>query len=91
MKSRILWAVQGEFVGFADDGHRMPNYANLIGFALSSVAANAYYPRSSLSIGDTVESYTIKIGVSTGMNVGKEFGLFDRLKALARHSKTIRR
>jgi hypothetical protein len=91
VKSRVLWAVRSEFVGFSDDGHTMPNYANLIGFALSSMAANLYYPHSSLSFGDTVQSYSIKIGVSTGMNVGREFGVFNRLKAFALHSKTAER
>lgn len=91
VKSRIFWAVRSEFVGFSDDGGSMPNYANLVGFALSSMVANLYYPRSSLSFGDTAESYSIKIGVSTGMNVGREFGLFDRLKAFALHSKTAER
>ena len=76
VKSRVIWAVRSEFLGFSDDGHTMANYANLIGFALSSMAANLYYPRSSLSFGDTVESYSIKVGVSTGRSeerrVGKE-------------------
>lgn len=88
VKSRVMWAVRSEFVGFGDDGHTMPNYANLVGFALSSIVANAYTPRGSVGTEDTVNRYLIKIGVSTGMNVGREFGVFRRIKALARHSKS---
>lgn len=88
VKSRVMWAVRSEFVGFGDDGHTMPNYANLAGFALSSIVANAYTPRRSVGYEDTLNRYLIKIGVSTGMNVGREFGVFRRMKALARHSKS---
>lgn len=83
-----MWAVRSEFVGFGDDGHTMLNYANLVGFALSSIVANAYTPHSSTGYANTAKRYAIKIGVSTGMNVGREFGVFDRIKAIARHSKS---
>jgi hypothetical protein len=88
VKARVMWAIRSEFVGIGDDGHTMPNYANLVGFALSSIVANAYTPRGSVGYEDTVNRYLIKIGVSTGMNVGREFGVFSRVKALAHHSKS---
>ncbi|HET6168661.1 MAG TPA: hypothetical protein VFE01_00715, partial [Terracidiphilus sp.] len=88
VKERIKWAVKSEFVGFGDDGHRMPNYANLVGDALSAIAVNAFSPRESIGYGDTVEGYAIKIGISTGLNVAREFKVFERLKAIARHSKS---
>ena len=91
VRTRVLWAVRSEFVGFGDDGHTMPNYANLVGFAISSVLANAYTPRGSVGYEDTVNRYLIKIGVSTGMNVGREFGVFNRVKALAHQSKSADR
>jgi hypothetical protein len=87
-KARLKWAVRSEFVGFSDHGREMPNYANLVGFALSSVVANAYSPRESVGYSNTVQRYVIKIGVSTGLNVVREFGLVDRVKAIARHSKS---
>lgn len=86
-KARILWAVKSEFVGSSDEGVAMPNYGNLVGFALASVARNAYSPHASRGVENTAKSYAIKIGVSTGMNIGREFGLFDHVKALVRHSK----
>ena len=87
VKKRIRWAVRSEFVGVRDDGRAMPNYANLVGFALSSIVANAFTPRSSVGYEDTVNRYLIKIAVSTGLNVGREFRLSDHLKVLVRHSK----
>jgi hypothetical protein len=66
----------------------MPNYANLVGFGLSSIVANAYTPQGSRGYHDTIMRYVIKIGVSAGMNVGREFGVFNHVKALVHHSKT---
>jgi hypothetical protein len=88
VKERVKWAVKSEFVGVSDDGHAMPNYANLVGFALSAVAVNAFSPRDGIGYDDTVEGYAIKIGVSAGLNVVREFNVFERVKALARHSKS---
>ena len=38
-------------------------------------------------LGDTMESYAINIGVSTALNVVREFKVFDRVKTIVRHSK----
>jgi hypothetical protein len=80
--------VKSEFIGVGDDGHAMPNYANLVGFALSTLTVNAFSPRESIGYDDTVEGYAIKIGISTGLNVVREFDVFERVKAIARHSKS---
>jgi hypothetical protein len=87
VKTRILWAVKHEFVGFSDGGRAMPNYGNLVGLGLASIAANAYSPEEDVGYGDTVESYLIRIGVGTGLNVVREFKVQDLLKTLMRHSK----
>jgi len=88
VKERIKWAVKSEFVGVGDDGRAMPNYANLVGLALSAVAVNAFSPRDSIGYDDTVEGYAIKIGIGTGLNVVREFNVFERVRAIARHSKS---
>lgn len=88
VKGRVGWALKSEFVGFGDDGHTMPNYANLVGLGLSSIAINAFSPRASAGYGDTLERYAIKIGVGAGMNVGREFDVFGHVKAFARHSRS---
>ena len=88
VKSRLVWAVRSEFVGFGDDGRAMPNYANLVGLALASITVNAFSPRGSVGYGDTVERYAIKLGIGTGLNVAREFRVFDRVKVIVRHSKS---
>jgi len=87
VKDRVMWAVRSEFVGVGDDGHEMPNYANLVGLALASVAIDSFTPRESADFGDTAESYVIKLGIGTGLNVVREFNVFERVKAIAHHSK----
>lgn len=86
-RTRILWAVKHEFVGFSDDGREMPNYGNLVGLGLASITANAYSPRGSVGYGDTVESYLIKIAIGTGFNVAREFKVRNHVKAFLQRSK----
>ena len=88
VKERIRWAMKSEFVGFGDYGHAMPNYANLVGEALASVAENAFGPSKDISAGDMLQGYSIKIGFGMGFNVAREFDVFGHLKGWARHSKT---
>jgi hypothetical protein len=88
VKERLVWAVRSEFVGVGDDGHKMPNYANLVGLALSSVAVDAFTPRESAGFDDTVERYAIDVGLGAGLNVIREFNVFERVKAIAHHSKS---
>lgn len=88
VKDRIRWAVRSEFVGVGDDGREMANYANLVGLALASIAVDAFTPRVSASIGDTAERYAIKVGIGTGLNVVREFSVFERIKAIRHHSKS---
>jgi len=87
VKTRLAWAIKHEFVAFSDEGREMPNYGNLVGFGLASLTADAYTPRDSVGYGDTVESYLINLGVSTALNVVREFKVFDRVKTIVHHSK----
>jgi hypothetical protein len=86
-KSRIGWALKREFVAFSDDGREMPNYGNLVGLGLASILTNAYLPREDVSYRDTVQSYCIRLGLGAGMNVAREFQLYDHVKTIVRHSK----
>ena len=87
VKERIRWAMKSEFVGVGDDGHAMPNYANLVGLALASVAENAFGPEKDVNVADMAQGYSIKIGFGMGFNVAREFDLAGHLKGWARHSK----
>jgi hypothetical protein len=46
-----------------------------------------YAPGDSRGFGDMAEGYLINIGVSTGLNVVREFKVFDRVKTIVHHSK----
>jgi hypothetical protein len=87
VKTRVMWAIKHEFVAFGDDGREMPNYGNLVGFGLASLTTNAYAPGDGRGFGDMAEGYLINIGVSTGLNVVREFKVFDRVKTIVHHSK----
>lgn len=86
VKTRVAWALKREFAGFGDNGRDMPNYGNLVGFGLASLTANAYSPRSGVSYGNTLKSYSIKIGSSCGFNVAREFRVHDWVRSKARRS-----
>ena len=72
--SRIWWALRSEAVAYSDTGTEMPNYANMIGFGMSTALSNAYSPENSITFGKTMERYGVKEGVSFGLNVLREFG-----------------
>lgn len=87
VRTRLAWAIKHEFVAFSDDGREMPNYGNIAGLGLASLVSTAYTPHDDVRSGDTMESYGINIGVSTALNVVREFRVFDRVKTIVRHSK----
>ncbi len=72
--SRVWWALRSEVVAYSDTGADMPNYANVIGFGMSTALSNAYSPESSITFNKTMERYAVKEGVSFGLNVLREFG-----------------
>lgn len=73
-RSRIWWALRSEGIAFGDKGNEMPNYSSLIGFGMSTALSNAYSPSSSVTFPSTMERYGVKIGVSFGLNLLREFG-----------------
>ncbi len=72
--SRVWWALRSEAVAFSDRGTQMPNYSNMIGFAMSTALSNAYSPPSSITFDKTMERYGVKLGVSFALNLMREFG-----------------
>lgn len=76
--SRIWWALRSEAVAFSDQGAQVPNYSSLLGFGMSTALSNAYSPSSSVTLGSTMERYGVKIGVSFGLNILREFGGISR-------------
>jgi hypothetical protein len=81
-KSRIWWALRSEFVGFSDQGLQMPNYAVLVGYALSTALSDAYLPARNVSVGKSFEGYGIKFGTGFGFNLLHEYGAVARVKQI---------
>lgn len=81
-KSRIWWALRSELVGFSDRGPQMPNYAVLLGFAMSTALSNAYLPARNISAGKSLEGYGIKFGTNFGFNLVHEYRGVARMKQI---------
>ncbi len=79
IKSRVLYALRCEVVAFSDKGTPMPNYGTILGLAMSSGLSNAYLPAKDVSFRNTMMSYGIRLGISTGFRVFTEFGGFGGL------------
>ena len=73
-ESRLWWWFRSELVAYTDQGKQMPNIANMLGFGMSTALSNAYSPDSSITFPKTMERYGVKVGVSFGLNIMREFG-----------------
>ena len=71
---RLWYAVSREVVTHRDDGSETFNSSGLLGFALSTMVSDAYYPRSSITVANNVQRWGVKIGISAFLNVIREFG-----------------
>ena len=81
-KERIWWAFRSELVGFSDRGPQMPNYAVLLGFAMSTALSNAYLPARNISAGKSLEGYGIKFGTNFAFNLIHEYRGVARVKKM---------
>ncbi len=72
--SRVWWALRSEAVGFNDQGKQVLNTPLLLGFGMSTALSNAYSPPSSVTFNKTMERFGVKLGVSFGLNILREFG-----------------
>lgn len=78
--SRVWWALRSEAVTYGDHGQQMPNYSELIGFGMATALNNAYSPSSSVTLGNNLERYGVKLGVRFGLNLVREFGAVSQLE-----------
>ena len=72
--ARIWYAVSREAVTHRDNGSETFNSSGLLGFALSTMVSDAYYPRSNITLGNNVQRWGLKIGISSFLNIIREFG-----------------
>jgi hypothetical protein len=72
--SRIWYAVRRAVVISKDDGQTTFNSSGLLGYGLSTAISDAYYPRSSVTAGHTMQGFGAKIGIGALVNIVREFG-----------------
>jgi hypothetical protein len=72
--SRIWWALRSEVVANNDQGQEVPNTSMMLGFGMSTALSNLYGPSGNVTFDRTMERYGVKVGVSFGLNLLREFG-----------------
>lgn len=70
---RALHAVAQIFWTRSDDGRGMPNYANLVGFAIDDEISNLYVPGRQTDAGAATERYAIGLATAPIGNLVSEF------------------
>src|SRR5579862_5380027 len=86
VKSRIVWALRSEVIGYNDRGVEVPNYSRALGFGMSSALSMSYLPRQNVSFGNVVEGWAIKEAIDAGLREFREFGGISILKRI-RHKR----
>lgn len=71
---RLLYAIESEVWTRNDNGTMGFNVSGVLGFGMSTALTDAWYPRQSVTLGDTLTRFGIKLGVSIVLNVVREFG-----------------
>jgi hypothetical protein len=72
--NRLWWAVESEVWMHNDNGTVGFNTSGILGFGMSTALTNAWYPRQSVTLSDTMSRYAIKLGISVVLNIVREFG-----------------
>jgi hypothetical protein len=74
VRSRLLYAFESAFVTHTDTGKATFNSSSVLGLGMSTALTNSWYPSQNLTLGNTMERYAIKVGISAAVNVIREFG-----------------
>jgi hypothetical protein len=72
--SRIWWALRSEAIANNDEGQEVPNTSMMLGFGMSTAFSNLYGPSHNVTFDSTMQRYAVKVGVSFGLNLLREFG-----------------
>lgn len=72
--ARVWYAIKSEAVTRGDSGAMQPNISGLLGFGASTALTDAWYPRTSITLGNTLGRIGIKLAISTTINLIREFG-----------------
>ncbi len=74
IKSRLWYAIYSEAITRNDSGATAFNVSGLLGFGASTALTDAWYPRNSVTFGNTMQRFAIKLGISAFLNIVREFG-----------------
>lgn len=72
--SRIWYAASREAVTHRDDGTETFNSSGLLALTFSTAISNLYNPRSSFTVASNLQSFGVKVAISTLVNIAREFG-----------------
>jgi len=72
--SRVWHALESDFVTHTDAGGMAFNVSGVLGFGASTALTNAWYPRNSVTLGNTLQRFGIKLAISATLNLVREFG-----------------
>lgn len=72
--SRLLYAIESDFVTRTDSGKKTFNFSGVLGFGMSTALSNAWGPRQSITTGGTMSRLGVKFGLSSVINIIREFG-----------------
>jgi len=72
--SRLLNSLASEVITHTDSGKLTFNSSGMLGFGMSTALSNAWAPRRSITFSDTMQRLAVKLVLSSGLNLFREFG-----------------
>jgi hypothetical protein len=73
LRQSVKYGAQRMIITRADDGQKAFNWDGLLAPLLASALSNAYKPEAERTAGKTFARYGTSVGISTGLNMLKEF------------------
>ncbi len=72
--SRLLHSLESSVLTHTDAGATTVNTSGLLGFGMSTALSNAWAPRRTITLGNTMQRLAIKLVISSCLNLFREFG-----------------
>ena len=72
--SRLLNSLESEVITHTDSGKLTFNSAGMLGFGMSTALSNAWAPRRSITLSNTMQRLAVKLVISSSLNLFREFG-----------------
>ena len=72
--SRLLYALESDVITRTDSGTKTFNFSGVFGFGMSTALSNAWAPRQNINLSGTMSRLGVKFGLSSVINIIREFG-----------------